>query len=113
MFQYKFIVLETWIFKMTKNFIFDKSRRDQSNGKSGKLKDINGVNGTPRSIAPGFPDLEDQFNQLGIRHLRFHDNLGFGDLDNYFKPDDDLIMFPLIFYHGTITVIQHQILRIS
>lgn len=78
---------------MTKNFIFDKSRRDQSNGKSGKLKEINGVNGTPRSIAPGFPDLEDQFNQLGIRHLRFHDNLGFGDLDNYFKPDDDNSQF--------------------
>lgn len=73
---------------MPKNFIFDKSRRDSVNGKNGRIKEVNGVNGTPRSIAPGFPDLEDQFNQLGIRHLRFHDNLGLGDLDNYFDAND-------------------------
>ncbi|NEG64483.1 glycoside hydrolase family 39 [Pantoea agglomerans] len=73
---------------MTKVFTFDKSQRDYSAGHSSQLKEINGVNGTPRSIAPGFPDLEDQFNQLGLKHLRFHDNLGFGDLDNYFRADD-------------------------
>lgn len=73
---------------MTKTVVFDKSAHDVNAGKYGIIKEVNGVNGTPRSIAPGFPDLEDQFNQLGFKHLRFHDNLGFGDLDNYFLEND-------------------------
>ncbi|NEG64482.1 glycoside hydrolase family 39 [Pantoea agglomerans] len=73
---------------MTKSFMFTKIQRDSTAGYNGRIKEVNGVNGTPRSIAPGFPDLEDQFNQLGFKHLRFHDNLGFGDLDNYMQATD-------------------------
>ncbi|MEB6337477.1 GH39 family glycosyl hydrolase [Serratia rhizosphaerae] len=73
---------------MSKVIEFNKSVRDTNAGKNSVLKDVNGVNGTPISIAPGFPSLEDQFNQLGFKHLRFHDCLGFGDLDNYFYDDD-------------------------
>ncbi|MFI8416379.1 GH39 family glycosyl hydrolase [Serratia sp. NPDC078593] len=78
---------------MSKEFTFDKKSRDVINGNNGRVKEINGVNGTPRSISPGFPDLEDEFNQLGIKHLRFHDNLGFGDLDNYFTANDSNSQF--------------------
>ncbi|MDF7674320.1 glycoside hydrolase family 39 [Acetobacteraceae bacterium ESL0709] len=78
---------------MTKFFSLDINNINYNAGFSGKIKDVNGVNGTPRSIAPGFPDLEDQFNQLGIKHFRFHDNLGFGDIDNYFVPNDTSSQF--------------------
>ncbi|SFN20321.1 Glycosyl hydrolases family 39 [Izhakiella capsodis] len=64
----------------------DKSKRDQSAGNGGLLKEVNGVNGIPVSVAPGFPDLEDQFNQMGITHIRMHDCLGIGDIDNYIQP---------------------------
>ncbi|SFN20285.1 Glycosyl hydrolases family 39 [Izhakiella capsodis] len=63
----------------------DKSQSDLSAGKNSILKNINGVNGIPVSLAPGFPDLEDQFNQMGITDIRLHDGLGIGDLDNYFS----------------------------
>lgn len=63
-----------------------KNRRDTTAGNKGILKEINGVNGVPVSIAPGFPSLEDQFNQMGITHIRLHDTFGIGDIDNYFQP---------------------------
>lgn len=62
----------------------DKSTIDSNAGKNGLLKEVNGVNGSPVSLAPGFPDLEDQFNQMGITYIRLHDNLGIADLDNYY-----------------------------
>lgn len=73
---------------MTKSFSFNKAIINKNIGFNGWIKDINGVNGSPRSIAPGFPNLDDQMNQMGITHFRFHDNLGFGDLDNYFVKAD-------------------------
>ncbi|SFN20303.1 Glycosyl hydrolases family 39 [Izhakiella capsodis] len=63
----------------------NKSERDYYAGHGGLLKEVNGVNGIPVSVAPGFPDLEDQFNQMGITYIRLHDGLGIGDLDNYFE----------------------------
>lgn len=62
-----------------------KNTRNTSAGKNGLLKEVNGVNGTPISIAPGYPDLEDQFNQMGITHLRLHDTFGPADIDNNFE----------------------------
>ncbi|XAO71103.1 MAG: hypothetical protein AAYR33_08895 [Acetobacteraceae bacterium] len=56
--------------------------QDSSKGNNGQLKDVAGVNGSPISVMPGFPDLEDQFNQMGITHIRLHDIYGVGDLDN-------------------------------
>lgn len=73
---------------MAQTFSFDGSAVNTKIGFQGILKDINGVNGSPISIAPGFPDLEDQMNQMGIVHIRCHDNLGYGDLDNYFVAND-------------------------
>lgn len=73
---------------MVQIFNFDKSTVNKLSGDNGKLRDVNGVNGSPRSIAPGFPDLHEQFNQMGIRHIRFHDNLGIGDIDNYLIHND-------------------------
>ncbi|WP_350307231.1 GH39 family glycosyl hydrolase [Photorhabdus viridis] len=72
---------------MTKIFYFNKNYRDLSAGHSSLLKEVNGVNGLPKSLAPGFPDLDDQFNQMGIKHLRLHDGFGIGDMDNYFQVD--------------------------
>lgn len=63
----------------------NKNSRNTSAGKNGLLKEVNGVNGMPISIAPGFPDLEDQFNQMGITHIRLHDCFGVGDIDNGFN----------------------------
>lgn len=50
------------------------------------LKPIHGVNGTPVSFMPGYPDVEDQFNQMGIPFVRLHDAFGIGDLDNGMSP---------------------------
>ncbi|KER04141.1 glycoside hydrolase family 39 [Photorhabdus temperata] len=72
---------------MTKIFSFNKNRRDLSAGHNSLLKEVNGVNGLPKSLAPGFPDLDDQFNQMGVKHLRIHDCFGIGDMDNYFQAD--------------------------
>ncbi|EQB97867.1 GH39 family glycosyl hydrolase [Photorhabdus temperata] len=72
---------------MTKIFSFNKNHRDLSAGHNSLLKEVNGVNGLPKSLAPGFPDLDDQFNQMGIKHLRIHDCFGIGDMDNYFQAD--------------------------
>ncbi|UYH50759.1 glycoside hydrolase family 39 [Candidatus Kirkpatrickella diaphorinae] len=55
-------------------------------GKNGQVKDINGVNGAPISFMPGYPDLQDQFNQLGISHVRFHDIFGPGDIEDVVFP---------------------------
>ncbi|CAI3957940.1 Beta-xylosidase (XynB) (PDB:1PX8) [Commensalibacter communis] len=63
----------------------NKSYRNTSSGNNGLLKEVNGVNGMPISVAPGFPDLEDQFNQMGITHIRLHDCFGVGDIDNGFN----------------------------
>ncbi|NHB95499.1 GH39 family glycosyl hydrolase [Photorhabdus stackebrandtii] len=46
------------------------------------IKPVHGVNGSPISIAPGYPDLEDQFNEMGIPFIRAHDLYGPGDIDN-------------------------------
>lgn len=61
----------------------NKSARNPFAGTNGKLKPVNGVNGSPISIAPGFPDVEDKFNQMGIKYIRLHDTLGIADLDDY------------------------------
>lgn len=66
------------------NVKISANQPDTGLGNNGLLKEVNGVNGTPISIAPGFPDLQDQFNQMGIKHIRLHDVFGVGDLDNYF-----------------------------
>ncbi|MDI2113119.1 hypothetical protein [Commensalibacter nepenthis] len=47
----------------------NKKLRNILLGKNGLLKEVNGINGMPISVAPGFPDLEDQFNQMGITHI--------------------------------------------
>ncbi|UYH50758.1 glycoside hydrolase family 39 [Candidatus Kirkpatrickella diaphorinae] len=60
----------------------DANVSDKSLGRNGLIKDINGVNGTPISFMPGFPDLQDQFNQIGVSHVRLHDIFGPGDLEN-------------------------------
>lgn len=57
-------------------------------GKNGKIKDVNGVNGYPISFMPGFPDLQDQFNQIGVSHIRLHDIFGPGDLENSAATDN-------------------------
>lgn len=67
---------------MTKKIIFDKSVRDTSAGHNSLLKEVHGVTGSPKSLAPGFPDLDDQFNQMGIKYIRLHDTYGMGDIDN-------------------------------
>ncbi|KER04127.1 GH39 family glycosyl hydrolase, partial [Photorhabdus temperata] len=72
---------------MTKIFSFNKNHRDLSAGHHSLLKEVNGLNGVPKSLAPGFPDLDDQFNQMGITHIRIHDGFGIGDMDNYFQVD--------------------------
>lgn len=56
--------------------------QNTSIGREGQVKDVAGVNGSPISVMPGFPDLEDQFNQMGITDVRLHDIYGVGDLDN-------------------------------
>lgn len=56
--------------------------QNTSIGREGLVKDVAGVNGSPISVMPGFPDLEDQFNQMGIADVRLHDIYGVGDLDN-------------------------------
>ncbi|TNH43631.1 GH39 family glycosyl hydrolase [Photorhabdus luminescens] len=72
---------------MTKVFSFNKNHRDLSAGYNSHLKAVNGVNGLPKSIAPGFPDLDNEFNQMGVTHVRLHDGFGIGDIDNYFQVD--------------------------
>lgn len=47
---------------------------------------LNQVNGTPVSLSPGLPDLEDQFSQLGFIDLRAHDWYGVADIDSYYNP---------------------------
>ncbi|EHD13882.1 hypothetical protein CIN_12410 [Commensalibacter intestini A911] len=61
-----------------------KGSRNSGAGASGILKQVNGVNGMPIAIAPGFPDLQDQFNQMGITHIRLHDCFGVADIDDGF-----------------------------
>ncbi|UYH51004.1 glycoside hydrolase family 39 [Candidatus Kirkpatrickella diaphorinae] len=56
--------------------------QNTSIGRDGQVKDVAGVNGSPISVMPGFPDLEDQFNQMGVTDIRLHDIYGAGDLDN-------------------------------
>ncbi|EML2228127.1 TPA: hypothetical protein U2J82_004890 [Serratia marcescens] len=46
---------------------------------------LNQVNGTPISLSPGLPDLEDQFSQLGFIDLRAHDWYGVADIDSYYN----------------------------
>ncbi|WP_387463754.1 glycoside hydrolase family 39 [Photorhabdus sp. RM323S] len=72
---------------MTKIFSFNKNDRDLSAGHHSLLKEVNGLNGVPKSLAPGFPDLDNEFNQMGITHIRLHDGFGIGDMDNYFQVD--------------------------
>lgn len=64
----------------------DYNGQDSNKGNNGQLKDVAGLNGSPISVMPGFPDLEDQFNQMGITHIRLHDIYGVGDLDNGATP---------------------------
>ncbi|WP_235592705.1 GH39 family glycosyl hydrolase [Photorhabdus laumondii] len=72
---------------MTKIFSLNKNHRDLSAGHHSLLKEVNGLNGAPKSLMPGFPDLDDQFNQMEITHIRLHDGFGIGDMDNYFQVD--------------------------
>lgn len=55
-------------------------------GKHGIIKAVNGVNGSPIPISPGFPNLQKQFNEMEITDLRLHDTYGPLDLDNTYPP---------------------------
>ncbi|XAO70832.1 MAG: hypothetical protein AAYR33_07250 [Acetobacteraceae bacterium] len=55
-----------------------------SGNTSAQIKQINGMNGSPISVMPGFPDLQDQFRQLGFIHIRIHDIYGVCDIEPYF-----------------------------
>ena len=54
----------------------------------GKNFFLNQANDTPISFAPGLPDLEQQFAQIGIVDLRTHDWYGLCDIDSYFDSTD-------------------------
>ncbi len=56
---------------MTKIFSFNKNHRDLSTGHHSLLKEVNGLNGVPKSLAPGFPDLDDQFKMRAICRLMY------------------------------------------
>ncbi|HCF3248458.1 GH39 family glycosyl hydrolase [Pseudomonas aeruginosa] len=49
---------------------------------------LNQANGTPVSLSPGLPSIEDQFAQMGVVDLRAHDWYGLADIDTYFDPND-------------------------
>lgn len=72
---------------MVKTIKFQASQLDTNAGNNTLLKPVHGVNGSPKSLAPGFPDLDDQFNQMGITYIRMHDGYGVGDLDNRHQPN--------------------------
>jgi xylan 1,4-beta-xylosidase len=57
---------------------------DINRGHNGKIKAVNGVNGVPVPIAPGFPELQKQFNEMLITDIRLHDTFGPLDIDNYY-----------------------------
>lgn len=57
------------------------------NESKSKAKQINGVNGVPISIMPGYPDLQNQFQQLGFIHIRMHDIYGVCDIEPFFDAD--------------------------
>lgn len=54
----------------------------------GKSIFLNQANGTPISLAPGLPDLEQQFAEMGIVDLRTHDWHGVCDIDSCFDTTD-------------------------
>lgn len=56
-------------------------------GKKGKVKPLYGVNGIPLSIAPGYPELQKQFNEMGITDIRLHDTYGPLDIDNHYSEE--------------------------
>ncbi|MCC8421087.1 GH39 family glycosyl hydrolase [Photorhabdus thracensis] len=60
------------------------------------IKPVHGVNGSPISIAPGYPDLEDQFNEMGIPSIRAHDLYGPGDIDNGTHDDLETSQYQLL-----------------
>lgn len=55
---------------------------------SGRIRSLQGVNGTPMGIMPGFPDLNDQYRELGVDFVRIHDLFGPGEIDSGYVPSD-------------------------
>lgn len=47
---------------------------------------IHGANGCSKKLLPGFPDLDDQFNAMGVVDIRTHDWFGVCDLDGKIDP---------------------------
>ncbi|WP_439271104.1 GH39 family glycosyl hydrolase [Pseudochrobactrum sp. HB0163] len=56
----------------------------ENNARNVKLRPLHCMNGTPISVLPGFPYLEDEFNEMGIPSIRLHDCFGLCDIDNSF-----------------------------
>lgn len=67
-----------------------------SSGTNRILKMLNGMNGVPVSLAPGFPDVTDSVESLGIQDFRIHDLLGAGDIDTGFDPARNDALFQLL-----------------
>lgn len=53
----------------------------QSHPLQKNIKFLNGGNGSVKPIFPGYPDLNNEFNNLGVSDVRVHDWFGPGDLD--------------------------------
>ncbi|WP_394940975.1 hypothetical protein [Psychromicrobium sp. YIM B11713] len=64
------------------------SNKGVENLSIGENKFLNQANGSSVSLAPGLPDLQDQFAQLGIADLRAHDWFGVADIDSWYNPND-------------------------
>jgi hypothetical protein len=54
----------------------------------GQIKSLQGVNGTPLGIMPGFADLYKQYPALGIDFVRMHDIFGPGEIDSAYINSD-------------------------
>ncbi|PWU41538.1 hypothetical protein DK265_00195 [Pseudomonas aeruginosa] len=52
------------------------------------IKMLNGGNGSPRNLFPGYPALKTSFSELGIFDIRTHDWFGVADIDSGMNPEN-------------------------
>ncbi|MGC3176876.1 GH39 family glycosyl hydrolase [Pseudomonas aeruginosa] len=60
----------------------------KENDTSKTIKMLNGGNGSPRNLFPGYPGLKTSFAELGIVDIRTHDWFGIADIDSGMRPEN-------------------------
>ena len=72
---------------------------------TGKLRSLQGFDGSAKPVLPGYPDLHKQFSEVNVDFVRMHDFFGVGDTDADFQTGNGDLYNAQCLGHNDSTVV--------